>query len=200
MHQLKRASSIIPIIFLAAVVLSAGAGFKSNRKTPEPVWMRTPDVVYVGTPFDIASKMLQLAQVTKKDVVYDLGCGDARMIILAAKKYGCHAAGFDIDPSMINLSKKNVEEEDLEDLVEIVQADMFTLDLSKASVLALYLLPQMNKKLLPQIEKMKPGSRLVFHDYEMEDMIPDETIRMTSNEDNASHTIYLYTIPLKRKN
>jgi ribosomal protein L11 methylase PrmA len=162
-------------------------------------WMRTPDVVYVGTPYDVISKMLRMAQVKKGDLVYDLGCGDGRMLVLAAQKYGCKARGYDIDPERVRASRENVARNNVGKLVKIFQADMFTLDLSKADVLPLYLLPEMNRKLLPQLDKLKPGSRIVCHDYDLEGIVPDETVTVISNEDNASHTLTLYTTPLKRK-
>jgi SAM-dependent methyltransferase len=161
--------------------------------------MRPPDVVYVGTPHDLVSKMLQMAKVKKEDLVYDLGCGDGRMLILAAQKYGCHAVGYDIDPVRVQAARENVARNNVEKLVKIELADMFTLDLSKADVFPLYLLPEMNRKLLPQFDKLKKGSRIVCHDYDLEGIEPDTTITFISNEDNASHTVSLYTTPLKRK-
>jgi len=162
--------------------------------------MRTPDVVYVGTAYDLISKMLQLAQPKKSDLVYDLGCGDARILVLAAQKYGCRGIGYDIDPVRIQDSKENVARNHVENLVTIIQDDIFTVDLSKADVIPLYLLPDMNRRLLPQLDKMKPGSRIVCHNYDLDEIVSDKTITVISNEDNASHTLTLYTTPLKRKN
>lgn len=162
-------------------------------------YIRTPDVVFVGTPYDLVSKMLKMAQVKKDDVVYDLGCGDGRMLILAAQKYGCRGVGYEIDPDRVRAARGNVSRNHVEDLVKIVQADIFTLDLSEADVLPLYLLPEMNIRLLPQLKQLRPGSRLVFHDYDLEDYIADENITIISNEDNASHTLTLYTTPLRLK-
>jgi len=161
-------------------------------------WIRTPDVVYVGTPYDLISKMLKMAQVKKSDRVYDLGCGDARMLILAAQKYGSKGKGYDIDPERVKISRENVARNKVEHLVRIHQADIFTLDLKEADVIPLYLLPEMNTKLLPQLEKLKPGSRIVCHQYQLEGIIPDDTVTVTSYEDHAVHTLYLYTTPLKR--
>jgi ribosomal protein L11 methylase PrmA len=175
-----------------------GAGL-AKAKDEEPKAMRTPDVVYVGTPYDLISKMLQMAKVKKDDLVYDLGCGDGRMLILAAEKYGCHAVGFDIDPERVSAARANVARNHVEKLVKIEQADMFTLDLSKADVFPLYLLPEMNRKLLPQFSKLKPGSRIVCHDYDLEGIAEDSKINIISNEDNANHTVSLYTTPLKAK-
>jgi SAM-dependent methyltransferase len=192
--RLKFRIALTSIIILAAI-FSMGAGPKS--KTTQS--MRSPDVVYVGTPYDVASKMLQMAQVKKDDLVYDLGCGDGRILVLAAQKYGCRAVGYDIDPERVMASRENAAKNGVANLVEIVQADIFTLDLSKATVLPMYLLPEMNRKLLPQLDKLKPGARLVCHNYDLDGIVADDTIEMISNEDNASHTLYLYTTPLKRK-
>jgi len=187
--------AILKAILMLAAILSMGA----NPSGQDTQWMRTPDVVYVGTPYDVVSRMLQMAKIKKDDVVYDLGCGDARILILAAKKYGCRATGYDIDPEMVRISRANVAKNRVEDLVKIVQADIFTLDLRAADVIPMYLLPEMNQKLLPQLEKLKPGSRLVCHNYDLDGFVPDETVDMISNEDNASHHLYLYTLPLKRR-
>ncbi len=162
-------------------------------------WMRTPDAVYVGTPYDLVSRMLKMARVKKGDLVYDLGCGDGRMLILAAQKYGSRGRGYDIDPEQVRASRENVAKNNVGHLVKIFQADLFTLDLRKADVILLYLLPEMNRKLLAQLEKLKHGSRIVCHQYDLEGIVPDETVTVISNEDNASHTLYLYTTPLKRK-
>jgi SAM-dependent methyltransferase len=157
-----------------------------------------PDVVYVGTPYDVVSAMLKLARVKKDDLVYDLGCGDGRMIVLAAKRYGCHGIGYDLDPERVSAALRNVKNNQMEQLVRIVRADLFTLDFSNADVLSLYLLPEINTKLVPQFEKLKAGSRLVFHDYGIEGFKADRTLHVISNEDNVGHTLYLYTLPLKK--
>jgi len=185
------------LIILAAAIASA-AGFKAGEARPQRAEAHTPDVVYVGTPYDVVSKMLSMASVKKGDVVYDLGCGDGRMVVLAAAKYGCRGFGYEIDPERIAAARANIRRNGVGNLVKIVQEDLFTIDLSKADVLSLYLLPDINEKLLPKFENMKPGCRLVFHDYGLEGIKPDQTVRVISNEDNASHTLYLYTTPLKR--
>ncbi len=194
--QMNR-KKFIASILTATAILFMGLSLAGEQKTK---WMRNPDVVYVGTPYDLVSKMLQMAKVKKGDLVYDLGCGDGRMLVLAAQKYGCRGVGYDIDPERIAASEENVARNHVEDLVKIVQADIFTLDLSKADVIPIYLLPEMNRKLLPQLDKLKPGSRIVCHDYDLEGIVADETISIVSNEDNANHTLSLYTTPLKRKN
>jgi len=182
-------------ILMGLVILFVGVGLAAEKTK----WMRNPDVVYVGTPYDLVSQMLSMAKIKKSDLVYDLGCGDGRMLILAAQKYGCRAVGYDIDPERVQASEENVARNHVEGLVKIVQADIFTLDLSKADVIPLYLLPEMNRRLLPQLDKLKPGSRIVTHDYDLDGIVADKTITVISNEDNASHTLSLYTTPLKRK-
>ncbi|UCD52867.1 MAG: class I SAM-dependent methyltransferase, partial [Phycisphaerales bacterium] len=161
---------------------------------------REPDVVFVPTPQDVVERMLELANVKKNDLLYDLGCGDGRIVVTAAKKHGCKAIGYDVDPERIAESLENVEKNRVGGLVKIEQEDIFTLDLSKANVITLYLLPELNVRLIPQLEKLKPGSRIVSHDFSMEGVEPDEVVRMDSEEDSLEHSIYLWTTPLKKKN
>jgi ribosomal protein L11 methylase PrmA len=192
----KNMRVILPVALILLVMLSLNA-IPKEQKQKKP--LRGPDVVYVGTAYDLVSKMLQMAQVKKSDLVYDLGCGDGRMVVLAAQKYGCHGVGFDIDPVRVEESIANVERHHVEKLVKIVEADIFEVDVSKADVIPMYLLPDMNRRLLPQLEKLKNGSRIVTHDYDLDGIIADKSITVISNEDNASHTLSLYTTPLKRK-
>ncbi|MFB0524793.1 MAG: cyclopropane-fatty-acyl-phospholipid synthase family protein [Phycisphaerae bacterium] len=172
----------------------------SNQEVSEEIEeIREPDVVFVPTPQDVVEKMLELVKVTKDDLVYDLGCGDGRIVVTAAKNYGCKAVGYDIDPERIKESLENVEKNNVGNLVRIEQKDIFTLDLSKANVITLYLLPELNVRLIPQLEKLKPGSRIVSHDFRMKGVKPDEVIKVTSIEDNREHKVYLWTAPLKKK-
>jgi len=160
---------------------------------------RTPDCVYVPTPYDVVEKMLQMANVKKTDVIYDLGCGDGRIIVQAAKKRGCRAVGYEIEPNRIREAYENIKKNKVEHLVEIRQEDLFTADFSEATVMGLYLLPGMMTKLLPKIEKLPPGTRIVAHDYGFHGIQPDKVVTVTSNETNVQHTLYLYTLPLKRQ-
>jgi len=175
----------------------SGARQKTVRikKTP-----RQPDVVFVPTPQKVVDKMLELAQVTKDDLVYDLGCGDGRIVVTAAKKYGCKAVGYDIARKRIKESLANVEKNNVEHLVRIEQKDIFTLDLSKANVVTLYLLPSLNVKLIPQLEKLKPGSRIVSHAFDMKGVKPDKVVTIPDeNDDYGDRTVYLWTTPLKKE-
>jgi SAM-dependent methyltransferase len=170
----------------------------AQEKPEEAKPARTPDVIYVPTPDEVVAKMLELAKVSKEDVVYDLGCGDGRIVVAAAEKHGCKAVGYDIDPKRIAEAKANVKEHKVEKLATIEQKDIFELDLSKANVITLYLLPSLNVKLIPQLEKLKPGSRIVSHDFDMQGVEPDRKIDVTSKSGGSTHTIYLWTTPLKK--
>jgi endoglucanase len=161
--------------------------------------VREPDVIFVPTPQEVVDKMLELAQVKKDDLVYDLGCGDGRIVVTAAKKYGCRGVGYDIDPQRIKESLENVQKNNVADLVRIEQKDIFTLDLSDANVITLYLLPRLNVKLIPQLEKLKPGSRIVSHDFDMNGVKPDMVVTVTAVQGYGTHTVYLWTTPLKKE-
>ncbi len=182
---------VAALLIPASTVWNAGAQEKEERR---------PDVVYVPTPQDVVEKMLELCEVKKDDIVYDLGCGDCRIPVTAAKKYGCKAFGLDIDPERIKDSKENIEKNKIGKLVTVQQKDIFTLDLKDASVITLYLLPSLNVKLMPQLEKCKPGTRIVSHDFDMKGAKPKKTVRMRSGgESGREHTIYLWTIPLEKE-
>lgn len=186
------------LIIFAALLIFIAPPLVAEENSDEPVFIQTPDVVYVGTPYDIVSQMLHMADVEKDDLVVDLGCGDARMLVLAAQKYGASGIGYEIDPVMVLESRKNAERNNVSDLVKIIQADIFKVDISDADVLPVYLLPEMNLALVPQFETLKPGSRIVFHNYDLEGYVHDKKIEIISNEDNSSHTLWLYTTPLKK--
>jgi ribosomal protein L11 methylase PrmA len=128
-----------------------------------------------------------------------LGCGDGRIIVRAAKRFGCKAVGYDIDPERVKESLENVAKNNVGHLVTIEQKDIFTLDLSKANVITLYLLPSLNVKLIPQLEKLKPGSRIVSHEFRMKGIKPDKIVKLTSSKDNVQHKIFLWTTPLKKR-
>jgi precorrin-6B methylase 2/LEA14-like dessication related protein len=160
---------------------------------------RVLDVIFIATPQDVVDKMLELVEVKKDDLLYDLGCGDGRIVVTAAKRYGCRAVGYDLDPDRVRESRENVEKNEVGGLVVIEQKDIFTLDLSKADVITLYLLPSLNVRLIPQLEKLKPGSRIVSHSFDMEGVKPDKVVKLTSSKDQAEHKIYLWTTPLKKE-
>ncbi|MBN1627361.1 MAG: 50S ribosomal protein L11 methyltransferase, partial [Deltaproteobacteria bacterium] len=159
MHQFFK--NRVWIYLIAALIALTAVSLIAKDNDEDLKDMGIPDVVYVGTPYDVASEMLRMAQVKKDDLVVDLGCGDARMLVLAAQKYGSRGIGYDIDPDMVRASRINAQKNNVADLVTIIQADIFTVDISQADVLPIYLLPEMNLRLVPQLETLKPGSRLV---------------------------------------
>jgi tRNA G37 N-methylase Trm5 len=155
-------------------------------------------VPYVPTPQDVVDRMLELAGVKKGDVVYDLGSGDGRIVITAAKKYGVKAIGFEIDPERIKESHENIRKAGVGHLVEIRQQDILTVDLSGATVLTMYLLPDVNLKVRPAIQsQMKAGSRVVSHDFDMGDWKAERMERI-KDASGWDHTIYLWRVAAKR--
>ena len=153
---------------------------------PSPVY---PDVPYVPTPDETVQKMLELAKVTKKDVVYDLGSGDGRIVIAAAQK-GARATGVDIDPQRIEESKKNAKAAGLTDRVKFLNQNLFDTDLREATVVTLYLLPSVNLKLKPKLLRELPaGARIVSHSFDMGDWKPEKTAEV------GGSTVYFWVVP-----
>jgi ribosomal protein L11 methylase PrmA len=143
--------------------------------------------------------MLELAGVKKNDVVVDLGCGDGRIVVAAAKKYGCKAVGYDLDKECVRLALERVKKEGVEKLVRIECRDILEVDLSEVSVVTLYLGPVLNAKLTPQLEKLKPGSRIVSHAFDIPGIKPDKMINFTSTEDDVTRKLYVWTTPLRKE-
>jgi SAM-dependent methyltransferase len=173
-----------------------GEATSAAAEATEPA--RTPDVIYVPTPRPVVDKMLELARVGKDDLVYDLGCGDGRIVVTAAKRYGARAVGFDIDPARIEEARRNVEKNKVGHLVTIEQKDIFTLDLAPASVVTLYLLPKLNDRLVPQLARLAPGSRVVSHNYDFTGMVPVQALDMKPSGEDDEHSVFLYTMPFKK--
>ncbi len=153
-------------------------------------------VEFVATPQDVVERMLELAKVTKDDVVCDLGCGDGRIVVTAAQRYGCHAVGYDLDHLRVREARRNAAEHGVAHLVTIEQEDVLKADLTDFSVVTLYMGTELNVRLIPQLRKLQPGVRVVSHEFAIGDLTPDKIIRMTSRSDNRQHTIYLWTCPL----
>jgi SAM-dependent methyltransferase len=158
-----------------------------------------PSVEYIPTPHDVAARMLALAGTGKDDVVCDLGCGDGRIVVAAAKTYGCRAVGVDIDPRRVRESRDNVRKNSVDTLVTIQKQDIFTVDVRPASVVTLYLSPKYNLRLLPELKNLRPGSRIVSHQFSIPGVEPDKAIRITSKEDGREHTVYLWRTPLRKR-
>ncbi len=141
------------------------------------------DVPYVPTPQKVVNKMLKMAEISKDDVVYDLGCGDGRIVVTAADKYGAKGIGVDIDPQRIKESRKNAKEKGVTDLVEFREQDLFKTDLTEATIVTLYLLPDVNRKLRPKLLKqLRPGARVVSHSFDMDEWKADKKVRVVEKE------------------
>jgi SAM-dependent methyltransferase len=153
-----------------------------------------PEVPFVPTPEEVVETMLEMLEIDENDVLYDLGCGDGRIVVTAAKKYGCRGVGIDIDPQRILESRENAAKEGVEDRVEFIQMDLFKADLSQATAVTLYLLTEVNLRLRPKLlQELNPGTPVVSHDFDMGKWIAD---RETFLEDYWEvHTVYLWTIP-----
>ena len=163
----------MPLLFWSPATIATqapennGAGQSSDGKVAAQAVTKKPDVIFVPTPQEVVDKMLELAQLKKGDVLYDLGCGDGRIVVTAAKKFGVKAIGFDVDPQRIKEANENVEKNGVGNLVTIRQADIFEQDLREANVVTLYLLPELNVRLMPQLKQLRTGSRIVSHDFDM---------------------------------
>ena len=153
-----------------------------------------PDVIYVPTPHEVVDDMLRLANVHKGDVLYDLGSGDGRIAIAAAKKYGIKAVGIDIDPQRIREANENARKAGVTDLVQFRQEDLFKADFRDATVVTLYLLPDLNVKLRPRLwDELKPGTRIISHQFDMGTWKPEK--KLESN----GRTVYFWTVPARKK-
>jgi SAM-dependent methyltransferase len=162
---------------------------KSEQESAKPA--RQLDVWYVATPHEIVNRMLDEAKVRPGDVVYDLGCGDGRMVIAAAKKFGTRGVGIDLDPARIKEARANAKAQGVDQLVTFRVADLFQTDLSEATVVMLYLLPEVNRRLKPKLfAELRPGARVVSHDFDMgRDWPADRYVKL------GSDGIYMWVMP-----
>jgi precorrin-6B methylase 2 len=167
------------------LVLAFSAGAQTARKE-----LREPDVVFVPTPQEVVDAMLKVAKVGKGDVLYDLGSGDGRIPITAAQKYGvARAVGIDINPERIKEANENRRKAGVQGRVTFMNADLFEADFNDATVITLYLLPALNLKLLPKLLKLKPGTRVVSHAFDMGSWKPEQALNIDGRN------VYFWTIP-----
>ena len=183
------------ILVLRLVTLTACSPFVAGVPDgSRAVQQRPPDVIYVSTPPDVVDAMLRVANVTKDDIVYDLGSGDGRIVIAAAKQYGARGIGIDIDPELIKEATENARREGVADRVTFIQADLFEADFREATVVTLYLLPLLNLKLQPRLlEQLAPGTRIVSHAFDMGDWTPERTLVVSGRD------VYLWTVPARAR-
>lgn len=191
------------VLILAPLLLAPGAAIALERFSPYSQFAqaqirgtgpeRGPDVIYLPTPQEVVEDMLRLANVRRGDVLYDLGSGDGRIAVTAARLYGIRAVGIDIDPERIQEANENARRHGVEKLVTFRQQDLFTSDFREATVVTLYLLPDLNVKLRPRLmAQLRPGSRVVSHQFEMGNWKPAK--KLESN----GRTVYFWVIPEKK--
>jgi SAM-dependent methyltransferase len=190
----RRLALATALLSLPAVHCAAAAPINTEPEPFEMVYVgKPPDVIYLPTPDEVVDGMLSLAGVNAGDVVYDLGCGDGRIVIAAARR-GARAVGYDIDPDRVREARANVRAAGVEQSVEIYEADLFHVDLRGASVVTLYLLEELNLQLRPRLlSQLRPGSRVVSHAFAMGDWAPARTRRF------GGKYVYLWIIPEPRK-
>ena len=175
----------------ATILNFGGRGLVDSAYAQDSVFESKKIVPFVPSPQFVVDKMIELAGVKNGDVVYDLGSGDGRIVIAAAKK-GAKAVGFEIDPELVGESRANIQKAGVQESAEIRNQDILTVDLSPASVVTMYLLPDVNLKLRPNLlSQLKPGSRIVSHSFDMGDWKPDKVERV------EGRTIYFWTVPAK---
>jgi len=171
------------LAFAAALVLAAPAAARAQQ----------PDVIFVPTPYEVVDEMLKLANVKKGDVLYDLGSGDGRIPVTAAKRFGIRAVGIDIDPQRIKEANENAKKNGVAKLVSFKQEDLFKTDFKDATVVTLYLLPDLNVKLRPRLlSELRPGTRIVSHQFDMGTWQPEKKVELNGR------TVYLWTVPAKK--
>src|SRR3954452_24685060 len=174
-------------LLLAFVLLSAAAGALPQATT------QAPDVIFVPTPQEVVDKMLELANVGKDDILYDLGSGDGRIPVTAAKRFGIRAVGIDIAPERIPEANAHAKKNGVTDRVQFRQENLFNANFGEATVVTLYLLPELNVKLRPRLlAELKPGTRIVSHQFDMGTWQPDRKVEL------SGRTIYLWTIPERK--
>src|SRR5499425_3452186 len=181
-------------LFLSAVVTTLCVQAKAAQEFQPQVGQEGKDVIWVPTPQALVNKMLDMGKVTAKDYVIDLGSGDGRTVITAAKR-GAKALGIEYNPDMVELSKRNAAKEGVSDKASFVKADLFETDFSQAQVITMFLLPSINMKLRPKILDLKPGTRIVSNSFDMEDWKADET----GTAAGCDHwcTAHLWIVPAK---
>ena len=180
-------SAALALTSVLPIALASSARAQAQDEIARPL-----DVPYVPTPVPVVDAMLDLAKVGKSDIVYDLGCGDGRIVVRAATRFGCRGVGVDLNPERVREAKANASRAGVTELTRFEVGDVFEFDFSAATVVTMYLLPSVNLKLRPRLQKeLKPGTRLVSHDFHMGDWAAEVT------RDVGRSRIYLWTIPAR---
>ena len=185
-HVLRGASAVL-LAYAAPAALLARPAAAAEADVPPKL-----DVPYVPTPMPVVDAMLDFAQVNRNDVLYDLGCGDGRIVVRAAQRIGCHGVGVDLDPQRVREARANASREKVTQLARFEVGDVFDFDFSPATVVTMYLLPSVNLKLRPRLlAELKPGTRIVSHDFDMGDWEPKAMREVLRSR------LYLWTVPAR---
>ncbi len=196
-----RLRTTLSALLLALLLIGTGCAGDTDTDPPSPAapedevelgrsTLDETDVPYVPTPPEVVTRMLEMAEVSEDDLVYDLGSGDGRIVIAAAEQFGARGVGIEIDPERIEEARQNARDAGVADRVEFRQQDLFEADIRPATVVTLYLLPSVNRKLRPKLfEELAPGTPVVSHDFDMNDWEPEQTVELKSSR------IYRWTIP-----
>ena len=170
----------------------------AQRTTGKKRRLRKPDVIYYPTPPETVAEMLRMAKIKKGDVLYDLGSGDGRIPIAAAQQYGIRAVGIEIDPKLVTEAEEKARDANVSTLVRFRNEDMFHIEVREATVVTLYLSEKLNVLLRPKLlRELRPGSRILSHDFRMGDWKPEQTVRVPWGK--LYRTVYLWTVPARRK-
>ncbi|MEX2223238.1 MAG: class I SAM-dependent methyltransferase [Candidatus Rokuibacteriota bacterium] len=176
---------------LALILVAVGV---ASAQTPT---QKEPDVPYVPTHERVVAEMLKVAKVKKSDVLYDLGSGDGRIVITAAKKFGTRGTGIELLPTLVQEARENARKAGVSDRAKFVEGDIFEANIRDATVVTLYLLPAVNMKLRPKLLDLRPGTRIVSHNYDLGDWAPQKTIRLKL--DDGEHTVFYWVVPPRKK-
>jgi hypothetical protein len=189
-----RRSLVLSTLVLAACLALIAAGVVAQPLKPLE---KQPEVPYVPTNDKVVEEMLKVAKVGKNDVLYDLGSGDGRIPITAARKFGTRGVGVDIDPDRVKEARENATKAGVADKVKFMQQDLFETDIKEATVVTLYLLPEVNLRLRPKLlAELKPGTRVVSHNYDMGDWKPAKSL--TVKLPDGDHYVYFWVVPAKK--
>ena len=221
MENLRHSNLISQLVFVFAALIFSSENFAASLKLTDKMsavetriaksnvsrvqrpsrkkrLLRKPDVIYYPTPTETVTEMLRLAGIKKGDVLYDLGSGDGRIPIAAAKHYGIRAVGIEIDPKLVTEAEENARQANVDGLVRFRNEDMFRINYSEATIVTLYLSEKLNVLLRPKLlSELRPGSRIISHDFRMGDWQPEQTVRVPWGK--LYRTVYLWTVPARRK-
>lgn len=184
---------------LSGKILTTSWNVRISQTARKKSRKRKPDVIYYPTPPETVAEMLRLANIQKGDVLYDLGSGDGRIPIAAAKQFGIRAVGIEIDPKLISAAESNARAAGVADLVRFRNEDMFRIDVSEANIVTLYLSDKLNVLLRPKLlRELRPGTRIISHDFRMGDWKPEQTVRVPWGK--LYRTVYLWTVQSRGRN